>query len=568
MTHDKFQQGVQRHNSFRFLYALTLFLCILGLYRTTSLIVFSAQHASVYNLGIDTPTYQEMAKEVATHGVSAITPIQPPGYVWYLSHFYRWSDSPIIAVKLVNILCVLIIALCVWSIGTSLWGPYCGALSAVLVCNSAALRAYSATIQYEVFVSMLLMVVVYMAIRLPKLIGRSFFIYLFAAALLLSVLTLTREPCGVFFISLCFAIVFSKRALRERSIALCILLSSFLVPISLWIVHQYHAYGIVVPISEKSSTNFPIGNNPHANGTYNLVRTSIGSPAGWDYIVSAPMDWIILEMRKLGYLVGILRDGWNVPDGVTILLWKIFGATIDYSTIMLLVRILPVILAMWGMVIAVIRAKHREDVYLLLIPLALYGASFLPFIGSYRFLVPVSPILCIFIAISLQEIVMSFMSSIRTRRLFLVLACLSVVLFYETNSLKLSFATTDLDGVALEDIQEGGQSVLFAPAQQKGRLVAFFPHEFFPRGTYVISADYRSTLSELAENTRSKYGKITVRRFNGSTLCSLELLNSTEYYTNSLTCTLPRTEPIAIEIRSAPRKGDFWLRALRVSRVS
>ena len=51
-------------------------------------------------------------------------------------------------------------------------------------------------------------------------------------------------------------------------------------------------------ISDKSDVNLKIGNNPSANGTYNLQLNGMSEPSGWVFIRERPEQWPALDRTK------------------------------------------------------------------------------------------------------------------------------------------------------------------------------------------------------------------------------------------------------------------------------
>jgi hypothetical protein len=325
---------------------------------------------------------------------------------------------------------------------------------------------------------------------------------------------------------------------------------TFAAPIILWIGFQWVTKGDLVPISAKSSINLAIGNNPAATGAFNQVRDGLQEPSGLSYLFLHPINGVMLLVRKGLFFWGFLRDGWNVPRIETPIIAAISLGTIPYTICSRLSQCIFTILA----VIGCVRTSRKESeqygrlgAYLLVATTLFY----LPFIASYRFLVPLLPVVYLFVAAELDRFIRFFMNLEARVVLALPIAAYLAYTVMNPPAVTLSLRGDQLDGVAIETVQPNNteeEPSIFAPAEPGPRLVAFYPPEYLPGHVYTLRVGYR-----IKDNstTGSKFGVALARTLGNTPICQVPLRHPTGNANRmiaSTTCTLPYPAPLSIEV--------------------
>lgn len=522
---------------------LGLILCIAGLWQVFLLIRFSGNNLSVYNLGIDTQIYRDLAKLTAEKGLSAIHTGHPPGYITFLALFYLLFGNPIFTAKIAQLVLLTFICLFVYLTGRRVFSEATGIVAAVFTAWSPGLTAYAATIQYEVLATALLWAAV--CFLYAYLEDRKRVLNLFVSSFLLSLGTLVREPVALFFLPVLLSSFLGNEARVTKFRAATINATLFIAPILAWIIFQWHSSGQLVPISAKSKINILIGANPLADGSFNVVRSGIGEPAGFDYIRAEPLAALSLLFKKVGYMLGVLRDGWNVPRVGSVLAWYLTNGLFNYKLDMLLARVLPLLAACAGSVLAYRRklVGIAGLIYLLIATLGFYALFF----GSYRFLLPVLPVIYLFAA---YAIVSLNSRQIRTIGILGIVSYLVTSLVFP--GFKLTISGAELDGSQVLNVSDFGSKnvqVLYAPPQADGRLIGFFPPEFFPRGAFEFAVRYRTD-----GQPGGTAGRMIIRKPNGRSLCmmNLSIPMDNNYFTATKSCETDGIGTLSVEIQSDP----------------
>lgn len=533
------------------------------------LIVFTTaapRGAAIYNLGIDTTLYRSLAGEVLRSGWQAIPPSQPPGFLRYLAVFFALTREPLYWVKLVNAVLICGAALLTLSLGRTLHSFGLGMIAALLVIYSPSLAAYGATLQYETLALFLTTLAVLLFVRAALSEGAaSGWICCLAAALAAAAAALVREPSALIMPAGIAALLRARgpRAGRRAAAATVV----FLIPIAAWIVMQHELSGAWVLISNKGALNFQIGNNPNANGSFNLVRSALGAPAGAAFVQEFPLQAALLALRKIGYLWGVLEDGWNVPRAAAVFLWRLGLGVLPFDWCGALARAGLSLTAAAGLLIAW-RDRRWTAVALLLLLTTLFYALF---IGSFRFLVPLLPLVYLCAALFFMTAAAAFrgqgaslLSSGRRRTIWsAVLAAYVVCVSALPLRAVLTVPGSALDGDRVEDVRDpesAGAEVLYADGAAGPRLIALLPWSSYPAGRLAVTLRSRQA-AEAAE----AWGRLVVRRRNNRPLCELALRPMQhEYHEHDLTCTIPRGEPLSIEVRSLGHVSA-WIEGLRVS---
>lgn len=559
-------------------------LFVAGLWSTAALIAQSGAALAVANLGIDTAAYRELGLAVSQHGLAAIPPTHPPGYPVFLSLMVRASTLLgtthwIEGVKWVQLVCICVLAVCSWRVGATLLSPMAGVLAAVCVVWSPGYRAYAATLQYEVLAATVVWVALACGVgSVTK--TRALFV-----GVIVGCSALVRETNSFVVFPLLLWWWGSERHCAKGQFTWCgmCLLGGAGCVVTAWIAHQWWVHGVIVPISGKSAINFEIGFNPQANGTFNVVADGLGEPSGWSFIASQPGTAAWLIVRKLGYLWGWLRDGWNVPHPGTLLVWWLTGGFLEYSACMTVARVCPAALALAGTVWGLRAHASRLGVACLLLFLVVTSAFYTLFIGSYRFLLPVLPAVYLLFSIG----VVTVERSTSKMWLFPVVIITVISLLMVPSSVRSGRFVLDIPVEYLEGIGGGRVATprgvaLRAPLQGESRVVALFPAEYMPRGVFTVRISYDTSAAVGFE------GELVLRRLSGRSLCKVPLVErrvepDMEREASGLPpspraeppssemnpqedeglCRLKTTEPVSIELR-AKGGGSLLLYGLEV----
>jgi 4-amino-4-deoxy-L-arabinose transferase-like glycosyltransferase len=284
---------------------------------------------SIYNLGIDTAIYRSFALNLANTGALEVPHAFAPGIVFYLATvFFAFGYSPFI-VKIIHCFLIAIISLLGAWLGKHLYNARTGLFCAMLLSYSPLLRSYGMTYQYEVLVTFLFTasLTLFLWSHVQKDAVRK--IALVASGFILGLSALTRE---IFLTAFPFFLLalFRMTAYTARWRSAVIFSFAFLVPVLWWIGRIYLQTGELVPISMKGPFNLMAGNNPLANGTFNLNELpmvngdfQIPSPHGVAFWLQEPRASIELIVRKFLLFWGFLKDGWDVPHPMSMVLYHL-----------------------------------------------------------------------------------------------------------------------------------------------------------------------------------------------------------------------------------------------------
>lgn len=528
----------------RVLWGGAVFVAAYGLFQLWTLLGASSDQIAVYNLGIDTQAYLELGRQVAREGLFAIPMSHPPGFITYLALLFSLSASGIVLAKVLNLLFVVLTALCTFRIGLLRLGRAQGVIAALLVLCSPGVRAYAVTLQYEVLAMVLAWTALWLWIEAGACAAeRRARVLQGLAMLLLAVATLTREPLALLLPALFLGERIRQGAWRPVARRWMAHLLIFLAPILLWIGWQFHAHGALVPISAKSEINIQVGFNPQANGSFNVVRSGIGAPSGGKFVLQHPAAAARLALRKVGYLWGALRDGWNVPREVTLFIWALSAGTLEYRLCLRLALLLPPAFFALGLLLLVKRGRtrHMSDILLaLLLTTLCYGILFF---GSYRFLLPLAPGVFL-VAAEALVFVGAKLSWIRSSPVLALVALPIFGLLAPRLPFAFHLPMEWLDGVRVQTVVRPttGQE-LFVPPEKEPRLAALFPAEYLPGGAVELLIHYGAS-SEGAPHVATAL----LRTRDGKSYCEVNLMPAPENSPLRAACALPHLTPVSFEL--------------------
>jgi len=463
---------------------------------------FALDHAggrSCCNLGIDTATYDRIAAEVARAGVLAVPIDQPPGFVAFLALLYRLFGHDYLPPKIVFCLMVSAIAAGIWWLGRRYAGRYEGILAGGFVLLSPMFQAYAVTLQYEVLIAFLFLGTCLLLLGAREASGPHAGVLYMGAACGAAACALTREPfAAVFPLMLVAAYRWSPDRPRAVSTvtAMAILFS---IVVGAWVVEQQRSHGRFVPISSKGPLNLHIGNNPNANGTYNLHLTRMGEPRGWPFIRDHPAAALALAGRKLLYFSGIEKDGWHVPGSAPLWLSRFLLDGVSLDRLQTFSRSAIPVLGLAGLWIVLRRPALRRTLWILPATVGILMATHAVFISSYRFALPVLPCIYLFAAIALVRAAKGLQPLLRPRvRMAIVVALVWVGLaaWLQTPGAFYHIEAEELEGsptTVVRDPLAGNGTALFRGRTGGRRLLGQLSSERFPAGFFVAHLSVRSS---------------------------------------------------------------------------
>ena len=456
------------------------------------------------NLGIDTATYDDIAWNIVETGRLEVPVRQPPGFVLFLAGVYRFAGHDFLTPKILLVLMVSAIAAGTWWLGCCYVGVWEGLVAGGLVVVSPMFRAYAATLQYEIPVTLLFLVtclLLFRGLRATPL-RRSLLLFS-AAACAAAACALTREIFLAVFPLLLIAVWTNWSGTRRHRLAVvCVMSGLFCFLVGCWIAWQYHTHGQLVPISNKGPFNFWIGNNPNATGLYNLHFGPLGRPRGWAFIQEQPADALALAGRKFLYFWGIANDGWHVPNAVPIWLARLTLGAISLEWIQAVVRSAIPLFCLGGITIMLRRSAFRQGLWVLPVAIALLAGIHCAMISSYRFAMPVLPYIFLFAAVALVATVRAGgRLAARNPRAALVAfagvggAWAAVLMLAQPPAVTYRIEAEELEGpatVVVDVLADNGVSRLHGRTGDR-ELVGILPAKMFPAGHPVVHISARST---------------------------------------------------------------------------
>ncbi len=490
---------------------LAFFVALLvGTFANVSFSLRTGEALSCYNLGIDTDKYQGAALRILQSGAVDVPPLQPPGFILFLAFVYKVLGPRVLIPKLLACSMILAMSLGVWWLGRRFAGELEGVIAGLLTVFSPMLRAYAATIQYEVLAAFLFLASVMLILWGAHESSRGWSLLLLSAgAIVGGIAALTRETFSVvFLVLLLYQWARTEGNLRRRLGALALTGALFSVTVGAWVGWQSWRNGRLIPISEKGPINFVFGNNPNANGTFNQTLKPVLEPSGWEFIRSRPRQAAWLAARKLGYFWGFLKDGWNVPRRSALVLSRLTLGTLPLSWSEALARGAVSVVAVVGMGVVLFTARLRRDLWVLPAAVVVMLAIHIATLSSHRFAVPVLPLVFLLAGTGVAAA-----SRWLTRRVGWRVIGIAVALFAAWSAFalgsprmsRLELEGEDLDGIQAADVLDSaarnGQA-RFADRAQGRREMAVLTDEFLPRGPFRLSLFVRgSGPGELVEVT-------------------------------------------------------------------
>jgi 4-amino-4-deoxy-L-arabinose transferase-like glycosyltransferase len=516
------------------------------------------------NLETDAAAYDAFARDLASTGDwSALPAKHPPGWMVVLAGVYHVFGHSYVAGKLVSwIALVVTVGLCGW-LAHRVYGRTAAIVAALVCASSPGLRGYVGTLQYEVLTAALFTALLVLTVRaaeaatVRRTIARAAL-----AGVVGGALVLTRETF-VLVIPLAAAWLWhrarsapghvapSARGMAAASVLLLVAAG----PAVVWSAVQTAQHQRLILISDKAREVFDSGNNPLANGTYNEPLVGIGEPAGMDYIRAHPADALRLAGRRVLYSFGILRDGWNVPHPAAVWIWRATTGAVPLDVIE------PVVRGGWLLVVCLIALAMLGRTGLRawwLLPAAVIAilAVHVATLASYRFAVPLLPVLYVIASGPLARLARALGQASRTPAAavaFALLAVVTVAAQFRSWPLEVRYNAADLDGIAASNAVDelSGAAVRVADAERGERPVALLPDTYLPRGVVRVAVSLRRTSPDAQDAT--PVARLTMQPL-GAAGCASDVLAvqvpADRFADVALRCELARDSPVTLAVFS------------------
>lgn len=447
-----------------------------------------------YNLGVDTDKYHGAALHIVESDSVEVPALQPPGYILYLAFLYRLVGPRVLVPKLLAGAMILAMSMCLWWFGWRFAHEPDGMIAAILTIFSPALRAYAATLQYEVPAAFLFLASMALTLAGAHSTTRRSMPLLVTGAFTGGLAALTRETfLPIFLVLLSYVFFRSGGARGERWLRATVAGLVFAATVGGWVSWQSWKNGRFIPISEKGTMNLEIGNNPNANGTYNQTLKPVLQPAGWAFIERHPKETGRLALRKFGYFWGVLKDGWNVPRGSALFFSRLTLGAVSLSSSATIARSLVPIVALLGGVVVLFSRRLRRDFWILPGVLAVTVGIHMLTLSSFRFAVPVLPVVYLLTGIGAVVAARWITKRLETRWLIVVLVVLAGWAGFALASqrtLRLDVEGEELDGVEADDVRDSEASnglARFADRVRGRREMAILTEEFLPSGPFRVT---------------------------------------------------------------------------------
>jgi 4-amino-4-deoxy-L-arabinose transferase-like glycosyltransferase len=515
------------------------------------------------NLETDAAAYDAFARDFAgTWDIGSLPSKHPPGWMVVLAGVYSLFSHSYVAGKLVSWMAlVLVVALCAW-LADRVYGRTAGLIAAVLCASSPGLRGYVGTLQYEVLTGALFALFLVLAIRALDATSRRDRLQRAAlAGLAGAMLVLTRETF-VLVVPLTAAWVWWR--LRDRAAdratsafaTAAVMTMVAAAPAVIWSAAQTLHYGRLILISEKGPKEFELGNNPLANGTYNEPLVGVTEPLGVEFIRAFPLQALRLAARKLLYCFGVLRDGWNVPHPAAVWLWRATTGAVPLEVIEPIVRGGWLLLTCALALMQLGRHGWRQWWVLPATVMAILLVHLIT-IGSYRFAVPLLPVLYVMASGPLSRAYRVVAPSLRNPipgATLTVLVLAGVAAQYLSWPLSVSYRAADLEGLAAANSVDevSGLPARLADARRGPRPVVILPDTFLPKGSVRLTVKLRNAGGAVPGPTT--VSRVALTQLNGRSACIGDVtaaqLTADSFRDTVILCDLDRDGPATLAVHS------------------
>jgi len=258
-----------------------------------------------------------------------------------------------------------------------------GTLAAVILSASLAWCFYANMLQYEVLAGFLLTLAIACSLEMNSARRCARYSASVVGGFSLALLAWIHSRFLLFGLLPLICVAWRGSPWRERKTECALMLACVLFPILLWLSVRSWEAGTIVPLRERSSSLFHLGNNPNSLGV-NFPFPLIAEPSGWAFIGTRPGQFLWLVCQRFLYFWGIKPDWWTVPQMV--------GPHYEYDGW----SILSFIALAIGLGLAMREKGHRAARLPLYFAIAAAIAPPLFIFASGRFLVPLLPLVALF----------------------------------------------------------------------------------------------------------------------------------------------------------------------------
>ncbi len=548
----------------RIVQALFLVGLALGTWWNVHFVLAHPDSPAIYNLGIDTKTYDAIARAVWQSGdVARLLKFSHPGYTGVLALLYALFHGSRLAAKIVFCGLVSAMAMLVWLMGRRGSGETVGGVAGLLVVFGQMFHAYAATLQYQITAAFLVTaavaaIVAALAATAPR---RS--VWLFAGAAALCALAMAVRKALIVMFPVLFVAVILCPSFSRR-------LRAAIVAVSAVGIVAFGVGGLAVGATPRVVTlwtdfrgTLQWGNNPNADGTYSALRPPV-APAGWQFVRDEPLAALALTGRRTAYFFGFLKDGWNVPRPLALYLSRGALNLLPLDWWLRLARgSLVSLLALLGLVML-----WRSPAWSVLWPApaavaALFGVHALTF-SSHRFALPIWPMVDLLAAWPLAWCAERFVRA--GWRWHAAAVVVLVWLFvaqrvsgpgiYRRPAPELRM----LDTERIPDPESASRTVLYARARPRARMVALDTDELLPQGYLLVVLGLRVNAASLA--TPRPLVDVVMTDGDGRILCGGAIRTgnfvSTAYHDIPMRCDLATSQVVSFQIWTEPGV-ELWL---------
>ena len=231
-----------------------------------------------YNLAGDARTYHEWAQQIAAgEWLGAGVFYQAPLYPYFLGSLQTFVGNDLWFIRLIQITMGSLSCALLFVAGRVLFSRPIGLAAGLILAFYAPAVFYEALIEKSILDLFLVTIVLLLLSRFSR---EQRWVNILGAGIALGLLSLSRENALILVpvVILWLGIYFSGRPMKLRAAWMALFLigtMAALVPVG---IRNLAVGGEFKLTTSQFGTNFFIGNNPSADGTYNSVRNQIGAP--------------------------------------------------------------------------------------------------------------------------------------------------------------------------------------------------------------------------------------------------------------------------------------------------
>jgi len=391
---------------------LAIILIVSILLRLIYIILFEADITQ----GVD-PWYRIRTAQgiINGHGYSTgnLMAYQPPLFATFIAGVFTIFGESIEAVRIIQSLMGTMMCFAVFLIGKKCLSIRTGLIASAICAVYPQLIHYSVQLWSEqLFVFLIILAILAFLISEKK----SSIPWKITTGIFLGLSALTREVAVfVLFGFLIYFIVSYKNLLRSLKQWWIIAIFTILTILP-WTIRNYTIFKTFVPISTNSGTNFYIGNNPKANGTFKWVFPPGVTPGiNWD--VKSPNGICEIRASSLGYKYGLKFIRNNPGQFIRLIAKRAFYQLrtpyyainfkeSKFETIAKLQwLVMYIILFIFSFFIGPFYLRYGPKCfYLFLVTISMFMLPHLITFGYNRYILPAIPLMALITAIILDKI--------------------------------------------------------------------------------------------------------------------------------------------------------------------